>query len=224
MIPQKITALVPMKEHSSRVPNKNIRELAGKPACHWILESLSAVEEIDEILVNTDSKHIAELVEPFEKVKVLKRPDYLLGDSVSIQPLIEYDLKHAHNQHILQTHSTNPAIKPETFSKAIAEYFSNLDKHETLFSVTPIKQRFYFVDGRPVNHDPDHLIQTQLLEPILHENSCFYIFSKDNNKLRKNRLGKNPFMFYLDALEAADIDDWGDFLWAEFLLNRMNHE
>lgn len=83
--------MVPMKEHSSRVPRKNTRELAGKPACHWVLESLSAVEEIDEILINTDSDLIAELVEPFEKVKVLKRPDFLLGDAVSIQPLIEYD-------------------------------------------------------------------------------------------------------------------------------------
>ena len=125
---EKITALVPMKEHSSRVPKKNTRELAGKPACHWILESLSKVEEIDEILVNTDSELIADLVRSFEKVKVLERPDFLLGDAVSIQPLIEYDLSHAKNEHILQTHSTNPAITPATFSKAIEEYFENLDK------------------------------------------------------------------------------------------------
>jgi len=221
---EKITALVPMKEHSSRVPKKNTRELAGKPACHWILESLSKVEEIDEILVNTDSELIADLVRSFEKVKVLERPDFLLGDAVSIQPLIEYDLSHAKNEHILQTHSTNPAITPATFSQAIEKYFENLDQHETLFSVTPVKQRFYYADGRPVNHDPDHLIQTQLLEPILHENSCFYIFSKENNKLRQNRLGKNPYMFYLNALEAADIDEWEDFLWAEYLLNRKENE
>lgn len=29
----KIAALVPMKGHSERVPHKNIRQLAGKPAC-----------------------------------------------------------------------------------------------------------------------------------------------------------------------------------------------
>ena len=36
--------------------------------------------------------------------------------------------------------------------------------------------------------DPEHLIQTQKLEPILHENSYFYVFSKTINKKRQNRL------------------------------------
>lgn len=217
---KKITALVPMKANSERVPRKNMRELAGKPACHWVLESLSEVEQVDEILVNTDSSEIRDLVCDFPKVKVLDRPDHLLGDAVSIQPLIEHDLMHAKNDHILQTHSTNPLISPGTFSKAIEAYFQGLECHETLFSVTPIRQRFYFGNGKPVNHDPNNLIQTQLLEPIMHENSCLYLFSKEVNSLRHNRLGHNPLMFELNPLEAADIDDWEDFLWAEFLLQQ----
>ena len=46
----KVTALVPMKGNSERVPNKNIRELHGKPVCHWILESLSRSKYVDEEL------------------------------------------------------------------------------------------------------------------------------------------------------------------------------
>lgn len=219
----KLTAFVPMKANSTRVPKKNSRSLNGKPACHWILETLEKVDEIDEIIINTDSKLISDLVSSFSKVKIIDRPTYLLGDDVSIQPLIEHDIKHAKNEHIIQTHSTNPLIKPKTISDAIDLYFKNLKSNETLFSVTPVKQRFYYENGKPINHDPNQLIQTQLLNPILHENSCFYIFSKKINKLRKNRLGKNPYMFYMDPLEAADIDEWEDFLWAEFLLKYNNN-
>ena len=32
-----IVALVPMKGHSERVPNKNLRSFCGKPLCHWII-------------------------------------------------------------------------------------------------------------------------------------------------------------------------------------------
>ena len=99
--------------------------------------------------------------------------------------------------------------------------FENNDQHDALFSVTPLQQRYYYKNGKAVNHDPQHLIQTQFLEPLLHENSCMYIFSKEVNKKVQNRLGKNPYLFEIDHLEAVDIDEWHDFLWAEFLLKNI---
>jgi CMP-N-acetylneuraminic acid synthetase len=218
----KVTATVPMKGNSERVSNKNIRLLNGKPVCHWIIESLSRSKYIDEIIINTDSEKIKEIVSDFKLVKILDRPDFLLGDAVSMQPLLAYDIEHAKNDFIFQTHSTNPLLSTETIDKAIETYFDNLDKHDALFSVTPIQQRFYFKNRKPVNHDPQHLIQTQLLEPLFHENSCMYIFSRDTNRKVQNRLGNNPIFFEMDHLESADIDEWHDFLWAEFLLKQKH--
>jgi len=216
----KFTALVPMKGNSERVPNKNIRDLNGKPACNWILNTLQSCDCIDQIIVNTDSDEIRSLCNKFEKIEVIKRPNYLLGDAVSIQPLIEHDLQYSQNEHIIQTHATNPIIRVETINNACSRYLDNIEtkRYDTLFSVTPIQNRFYYKDGRAINHDPENLIQTQLLEPIFEENSCFYIFSKANNELTNNRIGKNPDMFEMNVLESADIDNWEDFYWAEFLL------
>lgn len=215
----KVKALVPMKGHSERVPHKNIRPLAGKPCFHWVMEALSACDYIDEIIINTDSEEIAASAAKFPKARILVRPDFLLGDMVSIQPLIEYDLSQSDGTYYLQTHSTNPLLTTETVNKAIETFFAQ-NEHDTLFSVTEIKQRFYWPDGRGINHDPKHLIRTQDLEPIYHENSCFYVFSKETNEKTKNRLGANPLMFPIDRLEAADIDDMEDFYWAEFLMER----
>ena len=215
----KITALVPMKGHSERVPNKNIRLLAGKPTFHWIIESLEKSRYIGEIVINTDSEEIAKSALDNFKVIILKRPEYLLGDMVSIQPLIEYDLSQTNGEYYLQTHSTNPLVRPETIDRAIEAFFSQ-KKHDALFSVTPVKTRFYWPDGTGINHDPKHLIRTQDLKPIYEENSCLYIFSKETNMKTKNRLGSNPMMFPIDRLEAVDIDDIEDFYFAEFLLKR----
>lgn len=219
MIIPKITALVPMKGHSERVPHKNIRQLVDRPACHWVLGKLNECKYIDEIIVDTDDEEIAEVAKPFEKVKVIPRPDFLLGDMVGIQPLIEFDMAHSRNNFFLQTHSTNPCVKPETYEKAIEAFFSQ-KTHDALFSVTEIKSRFYWPDGRGINHDPKHLIRTQDLEPIYEENSCFYLFSRETNEKVKNRLGDNPMMYPIDALEAADIDYMDDFYWCEFLLSK----
>jgi N-acylneuraminate cytidylyltransferase len=215
-----IKALVPMKGHSERVPHKNIRPLAGKPACHWILETLSNSKYIDEIIVNTDDVEIAQTVSRnFNKARIIKRPDFLLGDMISIQPLIEYDMSQTDGEYFLQTHSTNPLVTTETIDKAIEVFFSQKE-HDALFSVTEIKTRFYWADARGINHDPKHLIRTQDLDPIYEENSCFYIFSRETNERVKNRLGSNPLMYPISRLEAADIDNIEDFYWCEFLLKR----
>jgi N-acylneuraminate cytidylyltransferase len=221
MVIPKIKALVPMKGHSERVPNKNIRLLAGRPAFHWIMDSLSKSKYIDEIIINTDSKEIAESAVNNFDVTILDRPDFLLGDMVSIQPLIAYDLSQTNGEFYLQTHSTNPMVQPETIDKAIEAFFAQKE-HDALFSVTPIQTRFYWKDGSGINHDPKVLIRTQDLEPIYEENSCLYIFSKETNQRCESRLGTNPMMFPMNDLEAADVDTMEDFYWADFLLEKYH--
>lgn len=218
----KIKALVPMKGESLRLPNKNIRTLCGKPTFHWIMESLSKSKYIDEIIINTDSPEIAKSATDNFKVTILQRPDFLLGNTVSIQPLIAYDLEQTNGEYYLQTHSTNPLLSSKTIDSAIETFFKQ-SGHDALFSVTSVRTRFYWPDGRGINHDPKHLIQTQDLEPIYEENSCLYIFSKETNMQVKNRLGLRPMMFPIDKLEAVDIDNLEDFYWAEFLLKRKMH-
>ena len=39
-----------MKEHSERVPNKNIKDFCGKPLFYYILNTLSGSKYIDEIM------------------------------------------------------------------------------------------------------------------------------------------------------------------------------
>lgn len=211
------TALVPMKAHSERVPNKNVREFAGRPLYHWIMESLREAECVGDIVVNTDSETIAEEAARLFGVTVLGRPSHLLGDMVGIQPLIEWDLQHSSGDLYLQTHSTNPLVRPATIDRAIRTFVEQ-DEHDSLFSVTEHHTRLYWADGRPVNHDPDHLVRTQDLEPILEENSCIYVFPRRMFELRGHRLGDRPLLMSVDPLEAVDIDEPHDFEIAEAVM------
>ena len=215
---EKIKALVPMKGHSERVPNKNIRIIAGKPLFHWILESLSKSQYIDEIIINTDSEEIAENASANFDVIILKRPEELCGDMVSMSPLIKHDISHTSGSFFLQTHSTNPLVKTETIDRAI-ETFYKLSDHDSLFTVTPMWTRIFWKDGEPINHDPDNLIRTQDLDPIYEENSCLYLFSRDIFNKRENRLGFNPKMMVMDPIESIDIDEEHDFQLAEYFIN-----
>ena len=209
-------ALLPMKGHSERVPNKNIKKMGDKPLFFYIFDTLRRCKEIDRIVINTDSEKIADLAinEYGADVEISWRPKELCGDFISVNRIIEYEVCRLDDDgHFLQTHSTNPLIRSSTINKAIDTYFRRIKRGESdsLFSVTEIKSRFYDKDLKPINHDPEELIRTQDLTPVYEENSNIYIFSYQSFMKKKARLGAQPGMFLIEKDEAIDIDspsDW----------------
>jgi CMP-N-acetylneuraminic acid synthetase len=212
-----------MRHHSQRVPKKNYRLLAGKPLFHHIVETLLAVPAIDEIIVDTDSDPVMEgLRQHFPQVRVIHRPEHLRADNVPMNDILIYDTAQVQADFYLQTHSTNPLLQPQTISRAIQSLITNYPNLDSLFSVTRLQTRLYFEDGRAINHDPAVLIQTQDLPPVYEENSCLYIFTRENLIKRHHRIGEKPLMFEIDSEEAWDIDEELDFAITDFLLRRKS--
>jgi CMP-N-acetylneuraminic acid synthetase len=220
----KLIALVPMRHHSQRVPGKNYRPLAGKPLFHHIIETLLAVPEIDEIVVDTDSESVIEgLRQNFPQVKIINRPESLRADEVPMNEVLLHDTGQFPADFYLQTHSTNPLLKPGTLSKAIQAFHSSYPNKDSLFSVTRLQSRLYDQDGKAINHNPKELIQTQHLPPVYEENSCIYIFNRDNLAAKRHRISDHPLMFEINADEAWDIDEELDFDIANFLMTRRKN-
>ena len=216
---KQVTALLPMKGYSERVPNKNLRPLCGKPLYHWVILSLQKSQYVKDIVVNTDSHEIAENIrQNFDRVKIIDRPNEIRGYFVIMNTIIAYDLSQLPGEHFLQTHSTNPLLTTETIDKVIELYFANLGKHDSLFTVNRHNSRFYRGDGSPINHDPQKLLRSQDLPPIFEENSNLYLFSKESFQQSGNRrIGLRPYLFEINKLEAVDIDEEEDFVLAELL-------
>ncbi len=210
-----------MRHHSQRVPGKNYRALAGKPLYHHILETLQAVAEIDEIAVDTDSDIVmAGLREHFPQVKLIVRPEQLRGDQVPMNDILIHDTSQVQADYYLQTHTTNPLLRSQTIAGAIQTFLGNYPKSDSLFSVTTLHTRLYDHNGRAINHDPTELRQTQDLPPVYEENSCLYLFRRDNLVQRHHRIGAHPYLYPIDSAEAWDIDDELDFAICEFLMSR----
>lgn len=211
-------AIVPMKAHSERVPDKNIREFNGKPLFYWIFQALDQIERITKIILDTDSERIADMVlRHFPDVFVSIRPERLRGDLVATNSLIEYMLPlFPKQEYFLQTHATNPCLQAGTIRRAI-ELFTADPQHDSLFSVTRLQTRLFDKDFKPINHDPYKLLRTQDLAPIYEENSNLYLFSRGSFQNTGARIGRRPFLFEMGRLEAYDIDTEEDFLLAQIL-------
>jgi CMP-N-acetylneuraminic acid synthetase len=217
----RIVALVPMRHDSVRVPGKNYREMAGKPLFHHIIGSLMSCPEINQVVVDTDSTLIMESLDKyFPQVVSLVRPELLRADTVPTNEILLHDTDQVKADLYLQTHSTNPLLRPETISNAIQALLKAYPAYDSLFGVTRLQTRLWDQLGRPINHNPAILLRTQDLPPVYEENSCIYLFTRDTLVQKHNRIGDRPMLFEIDPSEAWDIDEEIDFSIAEMLLKK----
>lgn len=214
----RIVALVPMRHHSERVPGKNYRPFAGRPLYHHIVGSLLACPLISEVMIDTDSAFIMEdASKHFPQVRLVERPPHLRDGMTPMNDVLLHDVTQVAADFYLQTHSTNPLLRAETITRAVECFIAGYPVYDSLFSVTRLQTRLWDQLGRAINHNPAILLRTQDLPPVYEENSCLYIFSRKILETRHNRIGERPFMFEVDRLEAADIDEEVDFRFAEAL-------
>lgn len=212
---ERLVALVPMKAHSERVPDKNVRDFNGRPLFHWILGTLNSTCGVDEVVVDTDSARIAEEASTKFDATIIDRPESLRGDEISMNNIIHHDIEVVDSDSYLQTHCTNPLLKPSTIDNAFEAFQGS--NHDSMFSVTSHKTRLWTNGPKPLNHERDRLIPTQRLDPVYEENSNLYFFTHNAFLNRENRIGDNPGMYEMDREEAVDIDYPVDFRYAEFL-------
>jgi CMP-N-acetylneuraminic acid synthetase len=218
-------ALLPMKEHSERVPNKNIRDLHGRPLFYYIADTLKNTGIFKLLAIDTDSPAIAQLAtERYgDWVRIIDRPTELVGDHVSMNLILAHDISvlGAGNDYF-QTHSTNPLLSAGTIRAAVDQYYagSRNGEFDNLFSVNALRTRLYDKDLKPVNHNPAVLGRTQDLNVIYEENSNFYIFSGECFACNNHRIGRNPkpYVMSRNSVEGIDIDEISDWDIAEMIL------
>jgi CMP-N,N'-diacetyllegionaminic acid synthase len=81
----KVLATILARGGSRGVPNKNIREVGGKPLLWWAIESVHGCELIDDAIISTDSDVIWELAYSYGYGTPYKRPAELATHETSIQ-------------------------------------------------------------------------------------------------------------------------------------------
>jgi CMP-N-acetylneuraminic acid synthetase len=217
-----IAALLPMRHTSERVPGKNYRLFAGIPLYKHMLAGLLQCPLIDQIAIDTDSPVIQQQIcQEFPHVRLINRPEHLTGGLTPMNEILLYDVSQVEADFYLQTHSTNPLLRPDTITRVVERFLSNRPIFDSLFTVTRLQVRLWDQLTRAVNHNPSILLRTQDLPPVYEENSCLYIFDRATLENRRSRIGERPLMHEIDREEAWDIDEEIDFRVAEFLyMNR----
>lgn len=220
-----ITAFLPCRKGSQRVPNKNIRPFGNFEfgLIEIKLKQLIDAKSIDKIVLSTNDDEIIEFAKSLKSTKIVtyKRDESLSNSETSTDDLITHALDLIPNSHILWTHVTSPFIHTELYEDIIKSYVCFLDNGYDSLMTTSLIHGFLWDDNTPINYDraKEKWPRTQTIKPLHEINSGVFINSSDNYRKLKDRIGKKPYLYTLDKIQGFDIDWQEDFIIAESILN-----
>lgn len=85
-----VTALIPARGGSKRLPRKNVKLLGNKPLIAWSIEAAKASKYIDRVVVSTDDKEIKQVSEQYGAEVPFLRPEHLSDDRASSFDVIKH--------------------------------------------------------------------------------------------------------------------------------------
>lgn len=213
----KIVAIVPMKLNNTRLPQKNIKPFTnGKPLCYYILNTLSKIDDIDEVYVYCSNEKIKEYLP--NGVKYLKRSKALDTDSAKMNEVLSAFADDVDADIYVMTHTTAPFISEESIKKGIRAVASGMN--DSAFAAKKV-QDFLWKDGKPFNYSLEAIPRTQDLPPLYEETSGFYIYEKSVICDLGRRIGQSPYIVEVNEIEAIDIDEYEDFQIADSIYNHL---
>ena len=212
---KKLTAIVPVRQGSQRIKNKNFKDFAGKNLLRIKLEVLKRIDIIDSIVVNTDSEEALSMADEFE-VEKFRREGYYASSECNNSDFFENLAENTDADFIMYSPCTAPLIKEETYYDFISRFRIGLDRFDSLTTVSPVKSHLW-LDGKPINYDPNNSPNTQDLPDILRLNYGLSVISRQDMIKYRNVVGSQPSFYKLDDFEAVDVDNPIDFEFAEFL-------
>lgn len=213
----KTVAFVPIKLNSERLPGKNIKPFDnGEPLIHYILNTLTQTENIDEIYVYCSSEEIVKYLP--EGVKFIKRDPYYDLSTTRFNEVLSSFAELVPADIYVLTHATAPFMTKESITKGIDAVISQ--KHDSALSVN-LLQDFLWKDGKPFNYDINNIPRTQDLEKIYCETCGLYVYTRQLILEKGRRVGDNPYLVEVSKVEACDINNEDDFIIANAIYNSM---
>lgn len=185
-----IVALVPARSGSKRVPDKNIRPLAGHPLIAYTIAAALESEIFAAVVVSTDSERYADVARYYGAEVPFSRPSEFAGDLSPDIEWVEYTLKRLRDEgraydcfSILRP--TSPFRQAETIRRAWQEFLAEEDV-DSLRAVEKCRQhpgKMWVVRGKrmmpllPLSppEQPWHSSQYQSLPEVYAQNASLEI-------------------------------------------------
>ncbi|NTY98319.1 acylneuraminate cytidylyltransferase family protein [Acinetobacter radioresistens] len=224
-----VTALIPARGGSQRLPRKNVKILYGKPLIAWTIDVAKESKYIDSIVVSTDDIEIKDIAEKFGARVPFLRPKELSTDIASsfdvVKHAIEFLNINKENHLIILLQPTSPLRTVEELDRALELFIKK--KASGVVSVSECEYSPLWANTLPESLSMSEFIRPEVqgkrsqdLPTYYRLNGSIYIYNI-NKLLESNSIffDTNVYGYETNKNTSVDIDDELDFKLAQLLLD-----
>lgn len=221
-------AIIPARSNSKGLPNKNIKELAGKPMMAYSIQAALSSKCFDTVMVSTDSEQYADIARVYGAEVPFLRSDATASDTASSWDVVEEVLRcYELNGKIFDTfcllQPTSPLRTFEDIKNAYVFYEEN--KAIALISMTELEHPIEWCGKLNESLSLDGFCQIvgdsrrQSLDKSYRPNGAIYIASIPEFRKDRNLYRAGSYAYIMPREKSLDIDTEFDFKLAEFIIN-----
>ena len=211
---ENVTAIIPVKKDSTRLPNKNILPFGKENMLVRKIRQLKQVSQVSRIVVSTDSDEMLEMAVQ-EGVIPQKRPRQYADESLPISEFVMWLADNVEGDHFMWSCVTSPLVDAPLYNKAISLYFEKLKEgYDSLVTVAPFRH-YLMDDNGPFNFSRgrEHPNSQNLKKLYLFTNGI-QLTPREKYKEWGDRIGLKPYLMEVGKRESIDIDDVYDYRFA----------
>ncbi len=174
----KIVTLITARGGSKGIPNKNIKNINGKPLISYSIEA-SLKSNVSDTWVSTEDSRIKQVSLEYG-AQVIDRPVELANDYTMPDEAILHFAKNINFDYVVFIHPTSPMIKPEYINKGIEKVTE--EGYDSSFAVvrehwTPTWTATE--DLKPIDWDIANRPRRQDKSDVYREIGMFYVTKKE---------------------------------------------
>ncbi|UOB52338.1 cytidylyltransferase domain-containing protein [Acinetobacter junii] len=224
----RVTALIPARGGSKRLPRKNVKLLGDKPLIAWSIEAALASKYIDRVIVSTDDDEIKQVSEQYGAEVPFLRPEHLSNDHASSFDVIKHSIRFVRldqeNELIVLLQPTSPLRLVSEIDAALEFFLTKNAKG--VVSISETEHSPMWSNTLPENGCMSDFIRPEVqgkrsqdLPKFYRLNGSIYIY-EILTLLEKGHIffNENVYGFETSLETSVDIDTALDFKIAEGIL------
>jgi len=218
-----VYCVIPARKNSKRLPGKNKKDFCGKPLISWTIEEALKVKEINCVIVSSNDPEILKIATNY-RVMIRNRPEELCGDDVPGH-LVSLDAMEfvgaKDDSVVIYLQPTSPLRTAKDITGCYYHYkIMDCDSVISCYRNSKAYYSFKLTDGylEPLFYGNYLRKQSHDLPEAFVPNGAVYVISLELLKEYGTVYTPRTKAFVMDRINSVDIDDYSDWLFAEFLM------
>ena len=229
---KKVLAVITARGGSKGLPGKNKKPLLGKPLVLWPIEAALECDEVDRVILSTDSAEIAEIGVGVGADVPSLRPDHLADDvaksvDVILHVIDQCEQEKDYYDYVVMLEPTSPLTEPSDISSALSILSSSRDFADSIVGISVIEATHpEFCNKKMKNNlitpafseDFGSLPRRQEIENLFFLEGTLYISDVSYLKKVRNFYHSRTMGYEVPRWKSFEADELVDFICIEAIL------